>query len=288
MTEPTTTNRTTRKGYDTTEEWLSVAESLEVYLEEAAQPSARYEYKPDGIKRIPFTNKQWISFTGTETPPGSGLVWLKPGNHYRAKDRLIHVIPYKYYRGFEWRIIWCMVRNTLLCKQLASVYVRLEAVKDTIAFYLKDYTDCPLNLIERVSSAIGFTAMTIIDSHSECTAEDLAGIESKYATTRGAVDYECRQDLWKMLKNHGIGSLRTRKQQEALIDKVLTLPKFAHLSNNTKTSLLFRLRRNHLLKPDTDKIKDRVSDIKLKQLSNIPLTASDRQYVHRHKDLFII
>jgi hypothetical protein len=288
MTEPTTTKPVLRKVYNPADEWLSVAESLEIFLEEAAEPHSRFEYKPDGIKRIPYTNKQWVNYTGTETPPNAGMVWLKPGKHYKAKDRLIHVMPIKYYRGYEWRIIWCMVRNTLLCKLLASVSVRLEAVKDTIAYYLKDYTDCPISLIERVSSAIGFTAMTVIDSHAECTASELAGIESRYATTRGAVDYECRQDLWNMLKNHGIGSLRTRKQQEALIDKILLLPKFSHLSKNIKGALLFRLRRNHLLKPNYDKIKDRVSDIKLKQLSNIPLTASDRQYVHRHKELFTI
>lgn len=288
MTEQTTTNVSLRKVYNPVEEWLSVAESLDIFLEEAAEPPTKFEYSPEGIKRIPYTNKQWVNYTGTETPPNAGMVWLKPGRHYRAKDSLIHIMPIKYYRGFEWRLIWCMVRNTLLCKKLAGVSVRLEAVKDTLAFYLKDYTDCPLSLIERVSSVVGFTAMTIIDSHVNCTPKELAGLESKYTTSRGAVDYECRQDLWNMLQTHGIGSLRTRKRQEALIDKILSLPKFSHLSKNIKASLLFRLRRNNLLKPDTDKVKDRVSDIKLKQLSNIPLTASDRQYVHRHKDLFAI
>lgn len=288
MTEQTTTNALLKKVYNPIEEWLSVAESLEVFLEEAAEPHSKFEYSPDGIKRIPYTNKQWVNYTGTETPPNAGMVWLKPGRHYRAKDRLIHIMPIKYYRGYEWRIIWCMARNTLLCKKLASVSVRLEAVKDTIAFYLKDYTDCPLSLIDRVSSAAGFVAMTFIDAYEGCTPSELAGIESKYATSRGAVDYECRQDLWNMLNNHGIGSLRTRKRQEALIDKLLALPKFSHLSKTVKPSILFRLRRNNLLKPDTDKVKDKVSDIKFKQLSNIPLTASERQYVHRHKDLFTI
>lgn len=286
MTEIDRPSVTSQKEYDPYTEWLGLAQYLEIYLEEVQTPHTRFGYSPDGIKRIPYTNKQWISYIGTETPPHVGMVWLKPGLHYRAKDRLDHIMPIRYYRGLEWRIVWCMVKNTLLCKKLASADVKLEAIKDTIRFYLKDYTDCPIVLIDRVSDAIGFVAMIELDSRADCTVEEIGNMDSKYSTTRGAIDYACRNDLWTMLTNHGIGALRTRKQQEALIDRILTLPKFSHLHKGIKASILFRLRRNNLLKPDVDKISDRVADIQLKQLSNTPLTPADRQYIHRHKDLF--
>lgn len=285
MTEQTD-GKTLRKVYNAEHEWLTLAQRYEIYLEEVQPPHTRFEYGTDGLKRIPITNKQWVNYTGMETPSHTGLVWLKPGKHYRAKDKLDHIINIKYYNGFEFRLIGCLVKNSLLCKKLAGVNIRLEAIKDTLHHYLKDYTDCPIHLLDRVTDAVGFAAMIELDSRANCTLEEIGSINGKYATSRGAIDYACRSDLWNMLNSRGIGSLRTRRQQEDLIDKVLSLPKFAHLKKEVKAALLFRLRRYNMLKPDTDKVKDRVADITLKKMSHIPLSDADRKYVSKHKDLF--
>jgi hypothetical protein len=280
------TRTTTRKAYNPEEEWFFVAEAMDIFHDNADEPPAQFQYDKDGITRIPYTNKQWLTCTGMETPPRTGLVWLRQGIHYRAKDRLIHVMPIKYYKGFEWKIVWCMVKNTILCSKIAGVGVRLEAIKDTIFYYIKDFTDCPLNLVPRVSNAIAFSAMIIIDAWSVKKAEDIGSIQKKYATTRGATDYECRNALWKMLKSHGIGDLRTRKQQESLIDKIIGMPKFDHLSATLKQSILLRLRREKLLKPAYGKPESRVNEIKQKQAAKIPLTSAERKYRERHRELF--
>ena len=287
MTETIDPTRTTRKSYNPEEEWFFVAEAMDAFHDNATEPTTKFQYSKDGITRIPYTNKQWLTCTGTETPPRSGMVWLRQGRHYKAKDSLIHVMPIRYFKGYEWKIVWSMVRNTLLCKKLAGVDVRLEAIKETIFYYLKDFTDCPLNLLTRVSNAMAFSAMILIDAWADSKADEIGDLSKKYATSRGATDYECRKALRSMLKSHGIGNLRTRKQQESLIDKLLGMPKFNHLTHSTiKDSLLLWLRREGLLKPAYGKPECRVEEIKQKQEAKIPLTSAERKYKFKHKDLF--
>lgn len=280
------TRTTTRKAYNPEEEWFFVAEAMDAFHDNATIPTTRFQYCKDGITRIPYTNKQWLTCTGTETPPRTGMIWLRQGIHYKAKDRLIHVMPIKYYKGFEWKVVWSMVRNTLLCSKIANVGIRLEAVKDTILYYIKDFTDCPLNLVPRISNAMAFSAMILIDVLADSKAEEIGDINKKYSTSRGATDYECRNTLWKMLKSHGIGNLRTRKQQESLIDKLISMPKFDHLSATIKQSIILRLRRENLLKPSYGKPESRIDEIKQKQAAKIPLTSAERKFKFKHKDLF--
>lgn len=276
---------TTRKTYDPKTAWTDAAERLELLLESIAEPKIKFEYEDDGIERIPYTNKQWITCTGKETQPGVGLIWLKTGRPYKAKDKLIHIMPIKYHNGFELKLVSSMYKNTLLCKKLGGVGVRLSAVKETVAYYLKDYTDCPLAVIKRIAEPIAFTAMILIDNYADHSAEELREIDVKYATSRGATDYASRQELWKMLKSHGIENLPTRKQQETLIDKILTSPKFSHLKQNTKASVLKSLWNKGRLQP-CHKASERADIIKEKLASNIPLTQADRKFKSLHKELF--
>lgn len=285
MTEQSGRN-TLKKVYNPYNEWLSVAESMEELLEVTVEPKTRFQYSQNGLERIPYTNKDWIDNVGTETPPHAGFIWLKPGIHYRADDELIHMMLIKHYAGMEHRIVYGIARNTLLCKAIASIEIRMDAIKETITYYLKDYTDCPLKLIERVSSSMSFIAMILVDTYADYSAEEIKSIDSKYATSRGAVDYACRLDLWRMLKSHKINTFRTRKQQEDLIDKVLAMPKFSHLSKNVKSAILLRLRRANGLKPKCQSSEDRVAEIKQKRASRIPLTQAEHKYYQRHRDLF--
>ena len=54
MTEPTTTKPVLRKVYNPAEEWTSVIESMEAFLEDAVEPHKLFEYSEDGITYIPF------------------------------------------------------------------------------------------------------------------------------------------------------------------------------------------------------------------------------------------
>jgi hypothetical protein len=126
----------------------------------------------------------------------------------------------------------------------------------------------------------------LIDLYSEYSADELKVIDDKYIRNRGATDYTCREDLWKMLKSHGIEKFKTRKQQEDLVDKILGMPKFSHLKKSTRKCILKRLRENGGLRPSHQQKDSRVSEIKQKLASGIPLTGSERKFKSVHKDLF--
>jgi len=267
--------------------WLGVVESLYEWVNSKPfKPRSLFEYDNHGIERIPYTNKLWINATGTETDPKVGLVWLKQGRQYRARDGLIHTMLIKYYKGFEWRMVTSMVNNTLLCKKLSNIDIRPDAVDTTLYYYLQDYTNCPKSLLKDVSGALAFIAKMLIDLYSEYSADELKVVDDKYIRNRGATDYTCREDLWNMLKSHGIERFKTRKQQEDLVDKILGMPKFSHLKKSTRKCILERLRENGGLRPTHQQKDSRVSEIKQKQASRIPLTHAERLFKSKNKELF--
>lgn len=286
MTEPTTTNRTTRKVYDPAEEWLSIVESLDVFLEEAIEPNKRFEYSDDGIDYIPFTNKQWIQLTGKETPPHTGLRWLKQGQVFKDKKGYVHQSLIKCYSAISGRIVWAMTRNTLICSKLANIPVHLSAVNNTIHYYLQKFTDCPIDLLNRVTDTLAFVTKINIDMFSDCTLEELKTINKKERMGQGATDYTARENLRQMLIKRGIGRLQTRQQQEKLIDSVLSLDTFAHLKQETKTSILKWLWARNLLKSSHLSKTDRVSEIMWKQANKVALTPAERKFKCKFKELF--
>lgn len=286
MTEPTTTNRTTRKVYDPAEEWLSIVESLEVFLEEAVEPHKRFEYSDDGIDYIPFTNKQWIQLTGKETPPHTGLRWLKQGQVFKDKKGYVHQSLIKGYSAISGRIVWAMTRNTLICSKLANIPIHLSAVNNTIHYYLQKFTDCPLDLLNRVTDTLAFVTKINIDTFSDCTLDGLKTINKKERMGQGATDYTARENLRQMLIKRGIGRLQTRQQQEKLIDSVLSLDTFSHLKQETKTSILKWLWARNLLKSSHLSKTDRVSEIMWKQANKVALTTAERKFKCKFKELF--
>lgn len=286
MTEPTTTNRTTRKVYDPAEEWLSIVESLEVFLEEAVEPHKRFEYSDDGIDYIPFTNNQWIQLTGKETPPHTGLRWLKQGQVFKDKKGYVHQSLIKCYSAISGRIVWAMTRNTLICSKLANIPIHLSAVNNTIHYYLQKFTDCPLDLLNRVTDTLAFVTKINIDTFSDCTLDGLKTINKKERMGQGATDYTARENLRQMLIKRGIGRLQTRQQQEKLIDSVLSLDTFSHLKQETKTSILKWLWARNLLKSSHLSKTDRVSEIMWKQANKVALTPAERKFKCKFKELF--
>lgn len=271
--------------YDPDEAWNTAADIVDAYLELAVEPNTRFTYSNDGIKKIPYTNKQWMALTGKETPPHVGLIWLKPGVFFKDKKGLIHQHLIKHFAGFAWKIVGSMTRNTLLCHKLCGLDIHINAIRDTVHYYLRNHTDCPLNLLDRVSESISFVAMIHIDRYAEYTAEELKPV-NKDRTARGAIDTDSRNAIREMLIKRGITSLRTRKQQETLIDAVLEMPNFSHLKKQTKASLILWLRNLGKLKPSHENAENRVNTIKWKQDNKIALTSAERKFKCLHKDLF--
>ena len=286
MTEPTTTGRQPRKVYDPAEQWLSVIDTLNAFLENAIEPHELFNYSDDGITAIPITNKQWIQLTGKETPPHSGLRWLKLGNVFRDKKGYIHQSLIKCHTELPWKIIWSMARNTLTCNKLCGIPIHLSAVNNTIHFYLKSYTDCPLELLNSVTDILSLVSKVFIDVYSTSTVAGLKDINKKDRLCQGATDYNARENLRQMLIKRGIGNLKTRKQQEDLIDSVLSLEMFSHLKKETKTSIIKWLWARNLLKSKYTGKMDRITAILWKQENKIPLTPAERKFKCKHKSDF--
>lgn len=287
MTEQTTTNVSLRKVYDPAEEWLSVIESLDVFLEEAIEPHKRFEYSEEGITAIPFTNKQWIQLTGKETPPHTGLLWLKPGNIFKDRKGYVHQSLIKCYSSLAGRIVWAMTRNTLICSKLGKIPVHVSAVNNTIHYYLQKFTDCPIDLLNRVTDTLSFVSKVYIDMFSDSTLDGLKTINKKERMGKGATDYTARENLRQMLIKRGIGRLQTRTQQEKLIDSVLSLEMFSHLKKETKTSILKWLWTRNLLKSSYMSKTDRATEILWKQANKIPLSPAERKFKCMHKEAFL-
>ena len=286
MTEPTTTKPVLRKVYNPAEEWTSVIESMEAFLEDAVEPHKLFEYSEDGITYIPFTNKQWIQLTGKETPPHTGLRWLKQGQIFMDKKGYIHQSLIKCFSALTGRIVWAMVRNTLLCNKLANIPIHAGAVNNTIHYYLRKFTDCPLDMLDHATDVLSFVAKIHIDMFSDCTLEEVKNVNKKDRIGQGATDYTARESLRQMLIKRGIGRLPTRHQQEKLIDSVLSLQQFAHLKKETKQSIIKWLWARNLLQSSHISKADRVSEIMWKQANKVALTPAERKFKCKYKELF--
>lgn len=285
MTEQTD-GKTLRKVYNAEHEWLTLVESMEVFLESAVEPHKRFEYNEDGITAIPYTNKQWVQLTGKETSPHTGLLWLKPGKVFKDRKGYVHQSLIRCCSILSGRIVWAMVRNTLLCSKMSNIPIHLSAVNNTIHYYIQNYTDCPLHLINRVTDTLSLVAKVHIDLFSDCTPDDIKTINKKDRMGQGATDYIARENLRQMLIKRGIGRLHTREQQEQLIDAVLSLDTFAHLKKETKKSILQWLWTRNLLQSSHPSKTDRVSAIKWKQANKVALTPAERKFKCKYKELF--
>ena len=259
---------------------------MEVFLESAIEPNKKFEYSDDGIDYVPYTNKQWMQLTGTETPPHTGFLWLKPGKIFKDRKGYVHQSLIKCYSALSGRIVWAMARNTLICNKMSNIPIHLSAVNNTIHYYLQKYTDCPLHLLNRVTDTLSLVAKVNIDLCSDYTLDDIKTLNKMDRRYQGATDYIARENLRQMLIKRGIGRLHTRKQQEQLIDAVLSLDAFSHLKKEVKKNILKWLWERNLLQSSHPSKTDRVSAIKWKQENKVALTSAERKFKCKYKELF--
>ena len=274
--------------------WLYAYESLVEYYSAAILPARKFEYDANGIKRIPFTNKDWVRLTnGIETPPKTGMIWL-PTNVWVDRNGHLHekLCPYgsmhgtrrlEFRRVNEWAIIWSAVKNTILIKKVANIPIRETAIKDSLFYYIKDNTTCPKELHENLAEIISYIALSLIDEHCDKSVEDIAKLSD--FKPKGATDRATRKKAWDMLMAYGVEDKRTRAEQDDIIKKVLS--RFPNLKPTEKNNLEKRLRDKKALKSKNPSKTERAAEIKWKLQNKITLTGAERKFKCKFKELFI-
>lgn len=273
--------------------WLYAYESLVEYYTAAILPARKFEYDSNGIKRIPFTNKDWVRLTnGIETPPKTGMIWL-PTNVWVDRNGHLHekLCPYgsmhgsrrlEFRRVNEWAIVWSAVKNTILIKKVANMPIHETAIKDSLFYYIKDNTTCPKELHEDLAEIISYIALSLIDEHCDKSVEDIAKLSD--FKPKGATDRATRKKAWDMLMAYGVEDKRTRAEQDDIIKKVLS--KFPNLKPTEKNNLEKRLRDKKVLKSKNPSKTERATEIKWKLQNKIALTSAERKFKCKFKELF--
>ena len=273
------------------EKWQFAYEMLKDFHSGMVVPTKKFAYSDNGLASIPLNRKQWIKSTlGIELPPDSGILFLD-FPHYKAKDGLIH--PQQVNCGNDgrtlWKLIWAIVRNTLITRRLTGMGIKEKAVNTTIRGYLRCITTCPPELCTRLAEIATWVATALIDEYSDRTVEELKKTTAdglKFKKSR-VVDLELRKLAKETLVSHGIKELRWRDSQLIEIDELLEDPKFAKIEKvGFKKKLLEWLRMNGWLRPLHGGKENRAFEIKRKVANKIALSSSELKFRKRHPELF--
>lgn len=276
---------------DDTERWQFAYEMLKDFHSGMVVPIKKFAYSENGLATVPLNRKQWIKSTlGMELPPNSGILFLD-FPQYRAKDRLIHnrMMGCGNDGRTLWKLIWAVVRNTLMTHRLTGKGIKEKAVNTTIWGYLRCITTCPIELRTPLTEMATWVAMTLIDEYSDRTVEEL-----KKTTANGlhfkksrVVDLDLRKLAKDILVSHGIKEFRWRDSQLMEIDELLEDPKFAKVEKQGfKKKLIEWLRVNGWLRPIHGGHENRAFEIKRKVANKIALSSSELKFRKRHPELF--
>lgn len=276
---------------DDTEMWQFAYKMLKDFHSGMVVPTKKFAYSDNGLATIPLNRKQWIKSTlGMELPPNSGVLFLD-FPHYKAKDGLSHdkmVFCGKDGRTL-WKLIWAVVRNTLMTYRLTGKGIKEKAVNTTIRGYLRCITTCPIGLRTPLAETATWVAMALIDEYSDRTVEELKKTTAnglKFKKSR-VVDLELRKLAKETLLLHGIKDCRWRDSQLMEIDELLEDPKFAKIEKvGFKKKLLEWLRVNGWLRPIHGGKETRAFEIKRKVANRIALSSSELKFRKRHPELF--
>ena len=276
---------------DDTEMWQFAYEMLKDFHSGMVVPTKKFAYSENGLATIPLNRKQWIDSTlGMELPPNSGVLFLD-FPHYKAKDGLSHdrmVFCGKDGRTL-WKLIWSVVRNTLIIRRLTGKGIKEKAVNTTIRGYLRCVTTCPIVLRTPLAEMATWVAMTLIDEYSDRSVEELKkttanGLHFKKARV---VDLELRKLAKDTLVERGIKEFRWRDSQIMEIDELLEDPKFAKVEKQGfKKKLIEWLRVKKWLRPIHGGKENRAFEIKRKVANRIALSGKERKFKHDHPELF--
>ena len=273
------------------EKWQFAYEILKDFHTGMIVPTSKFLYSDKGLATIPLNRKQWIKTTlGMELPPNSGVLFLD-FPHYKAKDGLSH--DRMVFCGKDgatlWKLIWAVVRNTLLIRRLTGKDIKERAVNATIRGYLRCVTTCPINLRTPLAEIAAWVAYALIDEYSGRTTEELTRTTAKDLKFKKSrvVDLELRKLAKETLISHGIKDCRWRDSQLMEIDELLEDPKFAKIEKvGFKKKLIEWLRVNKWLRPMHGGQENRAFEIKKKVANRIALSGKERKFKHDHPELF--
>lgn len=273
------------------EKWLFAYEMLKDFHAGMVVPTKKFTY--DNIKgncEIPIQQRRYVkAINGQELPPNSGVLFLDEG-FYLGPDGEWHKKNIKCGDNgcTPTKLIWAIVRNTLLLQKLSGVFVRESAVWTTIHWYLRSISNCPLDLVQQLSEVCTWIALLLIDEHSDKTPEELKAVTPKLRFKNArVVNRKLRCEFKEQLVLKGIADMRFREEQTGLVDTMLKNRQFQTLDKPAfKNGILKWLRKKEWLKPLHGGNENRADTIKKKQNAGERLTTSERVFKIRHPDLF--
>lgn len=271
------------------EKWQLAYEMLKDFHSGMVSPTKKFAYSEKGLTEVPVQQTRYVdAINGRELPPKSGVVFLNRG-FYRGKDGELHRHPIKCGTNgcTPTKLIWAVVRNTLLLQKLSGVMVREDAVGRTIRWYIGSICACPLDLIARISEVCTYIALMLIDEHSDKTPEELKKVTPRLNFSQARVVNKYLRSKFKdLLVMHNIKCMRFREDQLGLIDSLLKTPSYSQLDTPAfRKGIVEWLRVNGWLKPIGGKQK-RADEIKNKVASGMNLSKSEMMFRNRHPKLF--
>lgn len=273
------------------EKWLFAYEMLKGFHAGMVVPTRKFTY--DNIKgncEIPIQQRRYVkAINGQELPPNSGVLFLDEG-FYRGPDGEWHK---KNIRCGDngctpTKLIWAIVRNTLLLQKLSGVFVRESAVWTTIHWYLRSISNCPLDLVQQLSEVCTWIALLLIDEHSDKTPEELKAVTPKLRFKNArVVNRKLRCEFKEQLVLKGIADMRFREEQTGLVDTLLKNRQFQTLDKPAfKNGILKWLRDKEWLKPLHGGNENRAELIKSKKEAGERLDKGEYNFIKRHPELF--
>lgn len=272
------------------EKWLFAYEMLKDFHSGMVVPTKKFAYSNNGLASVPVQQTRYVdAIGGKELPPKSGVIFLDRG-FYRGRDGELHrhLIKCGSNGITTTKLIWAVVRNTLLLQKLSGVSVREDAIGRTIRWYIGEICNCPIDLIVQLSDVCTYIALLLIDEHSDKTPEELKAVTPKLNFSQSrVVNRYLRSKFKESLISHDIQGMRYREDQIGLIDVLLKTPQYSQLDTNAfRKKLVEWMRVKGWLRPIHDGKENRAFEIKRKVANKIALSSSELKFRKRHPELF--
>lgn len=274
------------------EKWRFAYEMLRDFHSGMVVPTRKFTY--DNLKgncKIPIRQGQYVkAIGGQELPPNSGVIFLDEGYYTGSGDELNrHNVKCGDNGCTPTKLIWAVVRNTLLLQKLSGVFVRESAVGKTVHWYLRSICDCPLDLVQPLSEVCTWIALLLIDEHSDKTPDELKAVTPKLRFKQArVVNRGLRCEFKEQLVLHGIKDMRFREDQVSLVDTLLKNENYRKLNTPAfrKGVLRWLREKKKGLRPLHGGRENRAELIKRKKESGERLDWSEYKFIQRHPEMF--
>lgn len=287
---------------------------LDYVTESYGESLGAVAYNEDGLSQIPITNKEWASWVGYEHDEQT--LWFYPSVKRQANGFLARQkYGYRQVVPLAKAVIW----NAALYIHFLQKPLHPRAIVKAITQSLWKDSNCePQEVIAPLASLMARLCYTMLaiacndTGHiNRCGLQILKdGLDTTFKG-RTCTNKALRRRVCMQLVAQGIGGLETRIQQRnrilrtlkaypslkgsavRAIERMLTLDKdLLQMNNGVSLLLPYTLEdRKELCSNDyatttKNKALQRVQDIKDKLSSGNVLTAAERKFKSRHKELF--